>query len=495
MYNGGHYFFTKGTSVKASDFTAVDKDCYTKSAITVDASTKTISITYTYNAELLGDLQKNADAAIAKTGVGYPTSTASARTALAYAINTAKSAMTETAKAEAYAPLNTALTNFKSSTSDIQLPEDGKAYTFTIVTQKGKKGYLNYANENDGYKVIETSETNNKNYPESAVLVCHKIAEGSYVFTNNDGKYFIIPMSSSDALPIGKGYSKTYTQDLTGGTREVAKLEVGKIKYDGSKVTTGNAELFGYVYIKGYRRYLNNKVNNGVIIVTNSDLKYNNSNDPYQTDTYSSAILMEEATYANSVKFNSTNGSIPGAEYVATFSAPFATIVPENVTAYYGKRSDDGSKVVLTALAEGEAIPANEGVILTSSTDGNVLMAPAAAETVASISSNALGHSAGAVKKLEAGAGYILGQKDNRVAFFRTAAGELPMNRAYLLPLTNDNSVTSVSISFGETLEGIHDAASTTQGPSPLYDLTGRRVTHPVKGCIYIQGGKKFLAK
>lgn len=495
VYNGGHYFFTKGTPVSASDFSATDQYCYTKNSITVDESTKTISITYTYNAEILGTLQKDAEAAIAKTGVGYPTSTASARTALASAINTAKTATTETAKAEAYPTLSAALNSFKSSTSEIQMPEDGKAYTFTIVTQKGKKGYLNYEDKTSGYTLVQTEDADNQKYPTSAILVCHKLSDDSYVFMNNAGKYLIIPMPSSDALPQGKGYSDTYTQTISGYVREVAKLQVAKIVKD-THVTTDNADLFGYVYVKGYRRESDEESGKkGVIISKDDDWTFNNSNSPYHDGSYSSAILMEEASYANNVKFSSTSGTLEGADYVATFSAPFPTIVPENVTAYYGKRNAESTKVVLTALTEGEAIPANEGVILTSSTNENVLMAPAATETVATISNNALGHSAGADKALKAGEGYILGRKDDKVAFFRTAAGTLPINHAYLLPLSNDNSVASVSISFGEVVEGIHDAVSTTQNPSPLYDLTGRRVMHPVKGRIYIQGGKKFLAK
>lgn len=495
VYNGGHYFFTKGTTVSASDFSAVDQECYTKSSISVDESTKTISITYTYNAEILGALQKDADEAIAKTGVGYPTSTASARTALASAISTAQSAKTETAKAEAYPTLSAALSNFKSSTSEIQLPEDGKAYTFTIVTQKGKKGYLNYIDETSGYTLVQTEDADNQKFPTSAIFVCHKLGDDSFVFTNNNGKYLIIPISDSDASPQGKGYSDTYAQTIKGNVTEVAKLKVAKIVND-KHVTTSNADLFGYVYVQGYRNSTDEaKGNRAVIISKDEDWTFNRSNDPYHNGSFSSAILMEEVSYANNVKFSSTNGTLEGADYVATFSAPFATIVPENVTAYYGKRNAEGTQVVLTAIADGEAIPANEGVILTSSTNENVLMAPAAAETVATISSNALGHSAGAVKELKAGEGYILGRKDDKVAFYRTAAGTLPMNHAYLLPLSNDNSVTSVSISFGEIVEGIHDAISTTQSQSPLYDLTGRRVMHPVKGRIYIQGGKKYMAR
>ena len=42
---------------------------------------------------------------------------------------------------------------------------------------------------------------------------------------------------------------------------------------------------------------------------------------------------------------------------------------------------------------------------------------------------------------------------------------------------------------------GINETAEETSNALPYYDLSGRRVTHPVKGGIYIQGGKKVVVK
>lgn len=57
---------------------------------------------------------------------------------------------------------------------------------------------------------------------------------------------------------------------------------------------------------------------------------------------------------------------IQGVERIATFSAPFNAAVPQGVKAWY-VQSVDGSKAKMTAVPDGYAIPAGQGVLLTSS--------------------------------------------------------------------------------------------------------------------------------
>jgi hypothetical protein len=63
---------------------------------------------------------------------------------------------------------------------------------------------------------------------------------------------------------------------------------------------------------------------------------------------------------------------------IGTFSAPWATEIPEGVTAYYAKKAYDGEggTVWLTAV-EGNILPANQGVILIGEdVNGNPLKKP-----------------------------------------------------------------------------------------------------------------------
>ncbi len=90
---------------------------------------------------------------------------------------------------------------------------------------------------------------------------------------------------------------------------------------------------------------------------------------------------------------------------------------------------------------------------------------------------------------------YLVFGKSNNVAGFYypgTNLATIGMNKAYY-----DNSTNSAGNSIGlvwNSVTGIN-AAESAIAPSaaPVFDLSGRRVTAPVKGGIYIQAGKKFV--
>lgn len=474
--NGGFFYLSKAP--QASEFTAADVTNMKGSISVVD---HTITVNYTVNFEGLKLKAETVETdVLAKTGVGYPSSSSSERTALAEAIANAKTATDDNVDA-LNAALDNAISAFKT-TESIQLPEDGHTYVFTNVHLSQERKYLNYTEA--GLALASRGTTSADELPQSAKFTCH-VVNNRYVFVNNSGKY-LIWRGSSRGANNHKGYMDAYDANE-------CNLQIVKItNKDYVKSTVAPEDLFGYVTIAGYDSEYSKA--SSFIITAGTGFNQNNSGlKHYYNDSHSTAFSVEEVSYPNTVKFNSTAGAMTGADYVATFSAPFATLLPEGVKAYYGKKSEDGTKVVLTDV-EGDAIPANEGVILTSTTGAQVSMAPAAGETPATIEGNALGHSAGAEKALEAGKAYILGKGSQGVAFYRTAAGTLPMNRAYL---KNDNNATvsSVQMIFGETVDGIADAVVTEAGKAPIYDLTGRRVLKAVKGGVYIQNGQKFIVK
>ena len=117
--------------------------------------------------------------------------------------------------------------------------------------------------------------------------------------------------------------------------------------------------------------------------------------------------------------------------YMATFSAPFPTVVPEGVTAYYATK--DNEDVTLNAISKRNAIPANTGVILVTKQNGDAVMLPAAGETAAAISTNLLGHSAGADKEMAGVSNaYLLTDGVQGIGFYRCSGGTLSRNKAYL---------------------------------------------------------------
>lgn len=486
VYNGGSFFFTKGTTVTQDNFTITEKGTTGLSkTVKIDATAKKLVVEYTLDdkenkyAALLASSKAN----IAKTGVGFPKAESKVRTTLAAAISAFESEQTY-AK---YLTLSSAYTAYSCS-SDIQMPEDGKAYTFTAVFYDGAKRYMNYAES--GYSLVPTSDETNANYPETAKLICRKVGENKFTFVNNDGKHFVWK-GGMDGANSNKGYVDTYNAEYA--------VTVAKIVKGGYVVDIENEGLLGYVGVMGYRKPSgkNPEQDYFIFTVNGSTYSYNQANAPfYKTsggDKHSSLIKIEETTYPNTVTFNAVS-DVEGVSHLATFSAPFATVIPTGVKAYCVSTADN-TKATMKAV-EGEAIPANEGVILTSESAEAVTMVPATDETLATIENNKLGNSAGAAKTIAADDhAYILSAVDGQAAFYKGKVGTtLGMNKAYLT-LNEAGASEAISMNFGGNVTGINQIVNAEQNNAPVYDLTGRRVVRTVKGGLYIKGGNKFIAR
>ena len=368
---------------------------------------------------------------------------------------------------------NTAL----SAITEVNMPADGKVYVFTNVQKNGARYYLKY--DNDKLNIFERGDASAESLEAAAKFVC-RVVNGKYVFVNiEDGKYLVWVGKGSDSkngTNSAKGYLTAYKADWTNMT------------------VTRNKSIYGCLNFGG-KRYEDATKNQSNFI-----LKVNNGNvgyDAYNTnelvnDQYSTAFRFEEVSYPNTVTFN-TVSDVEGVKSIATFSAPFATVIPEGVTAYYVSTADN-SKATMKAIT-GEAIPANEGVILTSQSAEAVTMVPATDETLATIENNKLGNSAGAEKTIAEGDNaYILAGGANGTAFYKGAVGTtLKANKAYLtLDVAGGEAI---SMNFGGNVTGINQIVNAEQNNAPVYDLTGRRVVRTVKGGLYIKGGNKFIAR
>lgn len=486
VYNGGNFFFAKGTTVTQDNFTITEKGTTGLSkTVKFDATAKALVVEYTLDdkenkyATLLASSKAN----IAKTGVGFPKAESKVRTTLAAAISAFESEQTY----EKYLTLSSAYTAYLAS-SDIQMPEDGKAYTFTAVFYDGAKRYMNYAES--GYSLVPTSDETNANYPETAKLICRKVGENKFTFVNNDGKHFVWK-GGTDGANSNKGYVDTYNAEYA--------VTVAKIVKGGYVVDIEDEGLLGYVGVMGYRKPSgkNPEQDYFIFTVNGSTYSYNQANAPfYKTsggDKHSSLIKIEETTYPNTVTFNAVS-DVEGVSHLATFSAPFATVIPEGVKAYYVSTADN-TKATMKAV-EGEAIPAKTGVLLTSESAEAVTMVPATDEVLATITGNKLGNSAGADKTIAEGDNaYILAKRDNATAFYKGMVGtKLGMNKAYLT-LNEAGAPEAISMNFGGNVTGINQIVNAEQNNAPVYDLTGRRVVRTVKGGLYIKGGNKFIAR
>lgn len=439
--NGG--FFNISATPVVGDFTTKKLEGY-DAAVSIDG--KTINVNYTYNLE---ELKQLANEALAKTGVGYPTTDAETRTALVNAV-----AGTDAAA------IATALKAYKNDKTSIQMPEDGKAYVITNIHKTGGKRYMKY--QEYGTSMIVRGEGE---LPIEATYICHKV-DGKYVFANNSGTYLTWRGNATgDCTNNNLGYTTSYNADYNTFTVAANTKEFGCLSFGAKR--DGNTGKSYYIITK-----------------TGSFEKADFTD--YYDDNNSSAFTFEEVTYPNTINFNAAQ-NINGVSHIATFSAPFATIIPIGVKAYYV--SAKGTEATMTAI-DAQAIPANQGVILTSETGDAATMVPAAGETAATITGNQLGHSAGAAKALTAGEGYILGNGTEGTAFYLCKAGSLPSNKAYLL----GNGQSAIVMNFGNAVTGINTIAAPASAKAPIFDLSGRRVVKATKG-LYIQNGKKVIVK
>lgn len=441
--NGG--FFNIATAPTVGDFTAKELTGYD---VAVSIEGKTIKVNYAYNLETVKQL---ANEALAKTGAGYPTADAATRTALAAAV-----AGTDAAA------IATALDAYKKDKTSIQMPEDGKAYVITNIHMTGGKRYMKY--QADGTSMIARGEGE---LPIEATYICHKVGN-KYVFANNSGTYLTWRGNATgDCTNGNKGYTTSYDADYNTFT------------------VAANPNVFGCLSF-GAKRGNKEGTSQSYYIITKTGSFEKAGFDNYYDENNSSAFTFEEVTYPNTITFHDAQ-NINGVSHIATFSAPFATIIPEGVKAYYV--SAKGTEATMTAI-DAQAIPANQGVILTSESGEAATMVPAAGETAATITGNQLGHSAGVAKTLTAGEGYILGNGSEGTAFYPCKAGSLPSNKAYLL----GNGESAIVMNFGNAVTGINTIAAPASAKAPIFDLSGRRVVKATKG-LYIQNGKKVIVK
>ena len=219
----------------------------------------------------------DAKAVEAYCGVGYPSATAATRTALASTIANA-----EAGNATA-SDLATAVSAFKNETSDIQMPEEGKTYTFANVAKDGTKRYFKYASS--GITAVTDKS-------QATQFTCEVISSDEYAFVTDGGQYLIWkgPSGSEGFLFWKKTYGYNSNKGyVTSYNSTYCDLVVEKLTDGGNVDASSDADLFGLVCIKGMRY---SRSEYGYFTLKGST--FDASSDPYYNSTYSSAFLIED---------------------------------------------------------------------------------------------------------------------------------------------------------------------------------------------------------
>ena len=177
--------------------------------------------------------------------------------------------------------------------------------------------------------------------PQTAKWYCRPLPDGRHVFVNTAGKYLVLKgFNTSGGTNGNKGYVDAY--DATFSPITFHKMKAAT--YTDSQYTP--ADYFGLVAFGAARSdgkgnsYFNITSAGGFQQDTGWTLRY--------TNDYSTAFIVEEAgnypladTKLTAVDADDTllGGMTPGLT-IGTFSAPYATVLPEGVMAYRAEEAE-----------------------------------------------------------------------------------------------------------------------------------------------------------
>lgn len=182
--------------------------------------------------------------------------------------------------------------------------------------------------------------------------------------------------------------------------------------------------------------------------------------------------------------------SVSSANKWSTVILPFATELPAGVKAYTCNSKNDEEKVFY--LTEATQINAYTPYILYSE---NGYTGTLQGEVDASLYPEAgyvtSGYLTGAVKSQTTNEGYILQKLNGVVKFYKADAEKtynIPAGKCWATP--TDAEQDSYDFKFAPT--AVMNVKAANAEDARCYDITGRNITEPRKGHIYIQNGKKF---
>ena len=452
-YDGGMYFkFAKSDNPVSEDVTNAIK-----------------ALSEAYAESKFNEAKAAAEELLATTpeAVGYPV--ADKRTAFETAIASASDIST----------IEAAVQTFKETTS-VNMPESGKAYVIRNVQKNGTKYMLSSAYSN----AYLPAATDNAKDDVANVFVC-RVTEDGYVFVNaKHGQYMLY-----------YGISATNPYDSDGFSEDFSDKNVLKLNPHG-------ATLFGSLSIAGKRNRTDYGGYATMTISTAGNMNANSGeNSPAFSDSYSSLFIFEEVTSYNKVGLTTVSESdklltgIDAGQTIGTFSAPYATVIPQGVTAYYAKSAEVAGMLNLKAV-EGNVLPAGEGVVLIGESANVAQMLPVAGEIVTAFEEglNQFANSAYSDVVLGDNA-YVLSKTTAEgIGIYKAATGgKLQQGKAYLD--FGASTVARFVLNFSGVTTDIEGAPTVAPSQQVIYDLSGRRVNAVTKGGIYIVNGKKMIIK
>lgn len=213
--------------------------------------------------------------------------------------------------------------------------------------------------------------------------------------------------------------------------------------------------------------------------VGNKFVKLDNAGLSVTDNESESHIFLEEAT-----EFKLNTDALG---YVSFF-APTAVELPTGVEVYTGKLNAQNSVVNLKKVNTTK-IPANTAVLLRKGTSKTSFTVKKIASAPAITDNSLKGYTVSSNQRVANAYGFTV--QGNKLVFIPLTDGV----RAFKAVIFNGNAAGMqefIPTSFAPTgIEGV----TVEENKEEIFDLTGRRVESPVKGQIYVKGGKKFIQK
>lgn len=206
----------------------------------------------------------------------------------------------------------------------------------------------------------------------------------------------------------------------------------------------------------------------------------------YAADDEGFAFRMVEPT------FDVELYNVPGQGTFNSTALPFDFTIAKDYDgdAKLYKGTVEGKELMLSEVGR---VPANAGVVLMGTNSEQIkLVATAGVETLGK--NDLVGTTSEiAVGQLDDKLIFGVSNETGLVGFFSTdGSASLPANRAYLNKV---EGLMAVMVNHGGNTTAIGNVQNSLPATAPVYDLSGRRVTKMVKGGLYLQNGRKFIAQ
>ena len=174
---------------------------------------------------------------------------------------------------------------------------------------------------------------------------------------------------------------------------------------------------------------------------------------------------------------------------LATFTPAYDMVVPDGVEIYVASQYDTAHQRINLSQVQGNVIPADTPVLLYGHASTTIQLTYSDEEDGApTISVNAFRGSFTPSAVPAGQEGRVLQDGE----FVKVFPSNVRGMRAFVSAAPSAGTRTALAFPGVTAVESVKTAS---EAEAPIYDLSGRRVTKPVAGQIYVQNGKKFLQR